>query len=47
MSLRHRVLSALADPNVAYILMMIGVYGIFFELSNPAPSSPGWWAGSR
>jgi len=41
MGLRHRVLSALADPNVAYILMMIGVYGIFFELSNPGAVFPG------
>ena len=41
MGLRHRVLSALADPNIAYILMMIGVYGIFFELSNPGAVFPG------
>jgi len=41
MSLRQRVLSALANPNVAYILMMIGVYGIFFELSNPGTVFPG------
>ncbi|MCL5883967.1 MAG: nodulation protein NfeD [Deltaproteobacteria bacterium] len=41
MGLRHRVLSALADPNVAYILMMIGVYGLFFELSNPGAVFPG------
>ena len=41
MGLRHRILSALADPNVAYILMMIGVYGIFFELSNPGAVFPG------
>jgi membrane-bound serine protease (ClpP class) len=41
MGLRHRVLSALADPNVAYILMMIGIYGLFFELSNPGAVFPG------
>jgi membrane-bound serine protease (ClpP class) len=41
MGLRQRVLSALANPNVAYILMMIGVYGIFFELSNPGTVFPG------
>lgn len=41
MTLRQRVLSALANPNVAYILMMIGVYGIFFELSNPGTVFPG------
>ena len=41
MGLRHRVLSALADPNIAYIMMMIGIYGIFFELSNPGAVFPG------
>jgi membrane-bound serine protease (ClpP class) len=41
MGFRHRVLAALADPNIAYILMMIGVYGIFFELSNPGAVFPG------
>ena len=41
MGLRHRILSSLADPNIAYILMMIGVYGIFFELSNPGAVFPG------
>ncbi len=41
MGVRHRVLSALADPNIAYILMMIGIYGIFFELSNPGAVFPG------
>ena len=41
MGFRHRVLSALADPTIAYILMMIGVYGIFFELSNPGAVFPG------
>ncbi len=41
MGLRHRILSALANPNIAYILMMIGVYGIFFELSNPGAVFPG------
>jgi membrane-bound serine protease (ClpP class) len=41
MGFRHRVLSALADPTIAYILMMIGIYGIFFELSNPGAVFPG------
>ncbi len=41
MGFRHRVLSALADPNIAYIMMMICVYGIFFELSNPGAVFPG------
>jgi len=41
MGVRHRILSALANPNIAYIMMMIGVYGIFFELSNPGAVFPG------
>ncbi len=41
MGFRHRVLSALADPNIAYILMMIGVYGIYFELASPGAVFPG------
>jgi len=41
MGLRHRILSALADPNIAYILMMIGVYGIYFELASPGAVFPG------
>jgi membrane-bound serine protease (ClpP class) len=33
--------SALANPNIAYILMMIGVYGIYFELASPGAVFPG------
>jgi len=41
MGLRHRILAALADPNIAYILMMIGIYGIYFELASPGAVFPG------
>jgi membrane-bound serine protease (ClpP class) len=41
MGWRHRVLMVLSDPNVAYILMMLGIYGIFFELANPGVILPG------
>ena len=41
MGWRHRVLGALSDPNVAYILMMLGIYGLFFELANPGVILPG------
>lgn len=41
MSLRDRLLSIIADPNVAYILMMLGFYGLFFELSKPGSIFPG------
>jgi len=39
--LRNRVLAAIAHPMVAYILMLIGIYGLFFELSNPGAAIPG------
>ncbi len=32
---KMKVLSAIADPNIAFILFLIGVYGIIFELMNP------------
>ncbi len=39
--LRFRVLNAISDPNIAYVLMMIGLIGIYFELSNPGLILPG------
>jgi hypothetical protein len=36
-----RMLALLADPNVAYILMLLGFYGILFELQNPGAILPG------
>jgi len=41
MGLRERILKAISDPNVAYVLMMIGVMGLYFELSNPGSILPG------
>ena len=41
MNLRFRILKALANPNVAYVLMMIGMVGLYFELSNPGVILPG------
>jgi len=38
---RYRVLSILNDPTVAYLLLMLGFYGLFFELSNPGAIFPG------
>lgn len=41
MSLRLRILNFISDPNVAYMLMLLGFYGLFFELSNPGSIFPG------
>lgn len=38
---RTRLLSVITDPNVAYFLMIIGFYGIIFELANPGSLYPG------
>ncbi|MGQ9921611.1 MAG: NfeD family protein [Desulfobacca sp.] len=40
-ALRHRVLKRLADPNIAIILMMIGLAGLYFELAHPGAVLPG------
>jgi membrane-bound serine protease (ClpP class) len=41
MNWRFRVLGAISNPNVAYILMIIGLLGLYFELSNPGVVLPG------
>ncbi len=41
MSLRHRVLNLLADPSVAYLLLLAGLLGVYLELSNPGVLVPG------
>jgi len=41
MTFRHRVLSAISDPTIAYILLMIGIYGIYFEMAKPGAVFPG------
>ncbi len=38
---RDRFLAVITDPNIAYILMMVGMLGIFFELQNPGAILPG------
>jgi len=41
MGFRERFLATLSNPNIAYILMMIGLVGLYFELSNPGAIFPG------
>ncbi len=41
MGTRHSILKVISNPNVAYILMMIGMAGLYFELSNPGVIFPG------
>ncbi len=41
LSLRLRILDTIADPNFAYIFLLLGVYGMFFELYNPGLILPG------
>jgi membrane-bound serine protease (ClpP class) len=41
MSFRYRLLDMISDPNIAYILMLLGIYGLFFELYNPGSILPG------
>jgi len=38
---KYRFLGWLANPNTAYLLMLLGVYGLIFELSNPGAIFPG------
>jgi len=41
MSKRYRFLTFLNDPNIAYILLLLGFYGLFFEISSPGAIFPG------
>jgi len=41
MDWRQRLFDKLSDPNIAYIFMMFGMYGIMFELYNPGSIFPG------
>jgi len=41
MDFRQRVLNVLADPNIAYLLLMLGFYGLLFEVTHPGIGVPG------
>jgi membrane-bound serine protease (ClpP class) len=38
---QNRLLSVLSNPNVAYILLLVGIYGLVYEFSNPGAVLPG------
>ncbi|MBY6188622.1 nodulation protein NfeD [Marinobacter hydrocarbonoclasticus] len=38
---RHRFLAVITNPNVAYILMLVGIYGLILEFYNPGVGLPG------
>jgi membrane-bound serine protease (ClpP class) len=38
---RSRLLAVIGDPSIAYILMLLGIYGLIYEFSNPGMFFPG------
>ena len=40
-SVRNRILEVITNPTIAYILLTLGMWGIFFELSSPGAIFPG------
>jgi membrane-bound serine protease (ClpP class) len=41
MGIRHKILNFISDPSVAYMLLLLGFYGLFFEFTNPGALFPG------
>jgi len=41
MSTKEKILNVISNPNVAYVLMVLGMLGLYFELSNPGVILPG------
>ena len=41
MSFVEKLLNIISDPNIAYILLLLGMYGLMFELYNPGAILPG------
>ncbi|MEN3045362.1 MAG: nodulation protein NfeD [Candidatus Hydrothermales bacterium] len=41
MGLREKILMIISNPTVAYILLILGFYGLFFEITHPGAIFPG------
>jgi membrane-bound serine protease (ClpP class) len=41
MTLKQKVINAIANPNIAYLLMMAGILGLYMEFANPGVFFPG------
>ncbi|HYA28594.1 MAG TPA: NfeD family protein, partial [Acidobacteriota bacterium] len=41
MNLKQKVINAIADPNIAYLLMMAGILGLYMEFAHPGVIFPG------
>jgi len=41
MNWKDKLLAIISDPNIAYILLMLGIYGLLFELYSPGAVFPG------
>ncbi len=43
---RTKLLMVIGDPNIAYMLMLLGIYGLFFEMAHPGFILPGVLGGT-
>jgi membrane-bound serine protease (ClpP class) len=41
LTLREQVMSAISDPNIAFVLVILGLLGLYMEFTNPGLIAPG------